>query len=527
MWTWKNVLYTKLLYKTEGVWYSARLLSANICQYIVAFWLIGGGLTLSTNIKEDYSKENVTAKVGILIDDVFAQVDNETIAAAFGTNVTSVVGEWGFESSGVDCSGTEGKAVFDQNCKKNPNTGQAECTIAGDVDPKTLLCGFASSGAAAELSYDEQLALLEGVGLNVDVINQTAYNSVQLAANQAVESLYPASESMVMVPILIGVLVAFLVAINLASEFIPSVTSTILKLRCGLIPLRGSPKLRDYRVAPESVAVLTGSLFWGALASSVLTGGVIGLIAFFFMWQATAIFAQQFLAIVIGILVISLLRLVILITLRTNFFVGFYRKRPAAANFSILALEWSSFALSTGFIFVRMIKLFFISVFSIGRIDAPLLAPGVGKYRNPHCVFMLMHITYILPFVGKLGPLELDNYPTIFMRDILAHEAHRHPVRAEIESTVWTPDYLVFSLSMIYAYLSSSFDCFSTWSCLVQCIFTRSGMGSTLEMQRVRVGDFCLSMRSCHGYMATVYHRGHRSPRTQKHYPSSVRTGQP
>jgi hypothetical protein len=153
------------------------------------------------------------------------------------------------------------------------------------------------------------------------------------------------------------------------------------------------------------------------------------------MWQATSIFAQQFLAILIGIIVISLLRLVILITLRTNFFVGFYRKRPAAANFSILALEWSSFALSSGFIFVRMIKLFFISVFSIGRIDTPLLAPGVGKYRNSHCLFMLMHPTYILLFVGKLGPLDLDNYPTIFMRDILAHEAHRHPVRANIVST--------------------------------------------------------------------------------------------
>jgi hypothetical protein len=290
-WTWKNVLYT--IQKTEGVWCSARLLSANFCRGIVAYWIIGCGIVLSTTVKEDYSKDNVTAKVGFLIDDVFAHVDKETIAA------------------------------------------------------------------------------------------------VHTAANQALESLYPASESMVMVPILVGVLVAFLVAMNLAREFIPNVISTILKLRCGLIPLRGNPLLRDYRVAPESVAILTGSLFWGALASSVFTGGMIGLIVFFFMWQATAIFAQQFLAIVIGILVITLLRLAILTTLRTNFFVGFYRKRPAAANFSILALEWSSFALGTGFIFVRMIKLFFISVFSIGRIDAPLLAPGVGKLSELCFVFVL------------------------------------------------------------------------------------------------------------------------------------------
>jgi hypothetical protein len=439
-WTIKN-FFSKVLYKTEGVWYSARLVSANICQYTVALYMLFGGITLSTKIKEDYSKENVTAKVDFLIDKMFAQVDNDTIAEVFGTNVTSVVGEWAFEQKAfgnLNCSqsGT-GEAAFNHYCETNKETNEAQCNVQGNVNAinPNLLCGFGAPGAAGNLTYEEQLALLKGVGLDVDVINNTAYNSLQLAANEAVESLYPASESMVMVPILIGVLAAFLVAIHLASEFIPSVTSTILKLRCGLIPLRGSPKLRDYRVAPESVAVLTGSLFWGALASSVLMGGVIGLIAFFFMWQATAIFAQQFLAILIGILVISLLRLVILITLRTNFFVGFYRKRPAAANFSILALEWSSFALSSGFIFVRMIKLFFISVFSIGRIDTPLLAPGVGKYRNSHCLFMLMHPIYILPFAGKLGPLDLDNYPTIFMRDILAHEAHRHPVRAKIVST--------------------------------------------------------------------------------------------
>jgi hypothetical protein len=368
MWTWKNILYTKLLYQNEGVCLSARILSANICQFIVACWLVVGGYTLSTNIREDYNKENVTATVHFLIDEVFSQVDERTIAAV----------------------------------------------------------------------NDERLASLEGVGLDADVINRTVYNLVQLAANEAVESLYPASESMVMVPILIGVLAAVLAAIHLTIEFRPSVTSTILKLRCGLIPLRGSPNLRDYRVAPESVAVLTGSLFWGALASSVLTGGVIGLIAFFFMWQATAIFAQQFLAIVIGLLVISVLQLVISITLRTKFFVGFYRKRPAAANLSILALEWSSFPTSSSFIFARMIQLFFISLFSIGRIDTPLLAPGVGKYSNSYCVVILMHLTYMFALLGKLGPLHLDDYPTIFMRDILAHEAHRHPVRANIMSTIWT-----------------------------------------------------------------------------------------
>jgi hypothetical protein len=84
---------------------------------------------------------------------------------------------------------------------------------------------------------------------------------------------------------------------------------------------------------------------------------------------------------------------------------GFYRKRPLAANLSALALECANFALSAGFVFLRMVKLLFTAAVFIGRIDTPFLAPGVGR----------------------VGCLELDYYPYIYRKDILASEAHRHP----------------------------------------------------------------------------------------------------
>ena len=52
-----------------------------------------------------------------------------------------------------------------------------------------------------------------------------------------------------------------------------------------------------------------------------------------------------------------------------------------------------------------MCKLLLTAALYVGRIDTPFLAPGVGR----------------------LGDLELDGYPVIFMKDILSHEAHRHP----------------------------------------------------------------------------------------------------
>jgi len=115
------------------------------------------------------------------------------------------------------------------------------------------------------------------------------------------------------------------------------------------------------------------------VASSLITGAVWGLIVFFFLWQATAFFASRILAVAIGVLVITLIRLVALISLRVKYFEGFYRTHPKEANLATLALEWSSFALSSGFIFIRTVKLLFVAGFSIGRIDKPLLAPGIGK----------------------------------------------------------------------------------------------------------------------------------------------------
>lgn len=82
-----------------------------------------------------------------------------------------------------------------------------------------------------------------------------------------------------------------------------------------------------------------------------------------------------------------------------------YRQRPFSANLALLALEWANFPLSVAFILTRMIKLVIAACLFIGRIDTPFLAARVGQ----------------------LGGFELDNYPTVFMKDLLQHEAHRHP----------------------------------------------------------------------------------------------------
>ena len=71
----------------------------------------------------------------------------------------------------------------------------------------------------------------------------------------------------------------------------------------------------------------------------------------------------------------------------------------------MMALEWANYIFSTLVILIRMVKLIVVAVAYIGKIDRPLLAKGVGQ----------------------IASVELDPYPTIHTRDLLAHDAHRHP----------------------------------------------------------------------------------------------------
>lgn len=54
---------------------------------------------------------------------------------------------------------------------------------------------------------------------------------------------------------------------------------------------------------------------------------------------------------------------------------------------------------------MRIVKLFLITIFYLGRYDTPILAQGVGE----------------------IGPIKLDAFPFIFRQDLLALDAHRHP----------------------------------------------------------------------------------------------------
>jgi hypothetical protein len=126
-----------------------------------------------------------------------------------------------------------------------------------------------------------------------------------------------------------------------------------------------------------------------------------------------AIFASQYgediavsiVSPIAGFALILVIKIIVLILLRNLFFKNFYRKKPAAANLFFLIMEVWNVALSVGYIIMRVIKIILISLFYIARFDEPFLAPGVGR----------------------IGAIELDGFSLCFRKDLLLHEAHRHP----------------------------------------------------------------------------------------------------
>ena len=84
---------------------------------------------------------------------------------------------------------------------------------------------------------------------------------------------------------------------------------------------------------------------------------------------------------------------------------GYYRTSVGLTNFVGVILESWNLGLTSSYMLLRTFKLLIAASLFIGRVDIPFLS-------KPACY---------------LGPVELDPYPLMFRKDILSHEAHRHP----------------------------------------------------------------------------------------------------
>ena len=371
------------MFARDGIWLPARMVASNIAQYIVAIYILFAGLALTERVSTEYDKDWAKRQANDFINKTFGTESNEEAADALVENVTSIVSQYmtAREASGTDFGCSVSSASAEEIIGTYCSSG--EILVCDTSAPVNYLCPLLNEEQASGLNPEVKQALLSGSGFDETLLKQVARDAMQQAADDSVDTLYPAEKYMILAPMYIGTIIAFIMAFSLALIYIPSVTTTILRLRTGAIATLRNKEFNRYRRAADQVAVLTGSIFWGSLASELyscwfnlwlhcflfcklaavtgaggsLTDSILHILSHasaFQVWQATAYYAQRLVALIIGILCATLVRLVIVITCRCLQYKSFYRERPGAANLSMLALEWANLAVSAGFVLIRV-----------------------------------------------------------------------------------------------------------------------------------------------------------------------------
>jgi hypothetical protein len=199
--------------------------------------------------------------------------------------------------------------------------------------------------------------------------------------------------------------VAVTVYLILILIYIPSTVKTILKYRCGQLRALGDPMFSEARDHPDMTYMNAANAISGALASSLLFFFLVGLTIFLFVWHFSRGLMLVILAWTVGLTITVTFKSVMTGFCRKQYFRAFYRVSTNKSNLAALALECWFIGIGGIVLAVcRVTQFLLASAFWVGRIDEPFLAENVA----------------LLGF-------KFDYVPLSYIKELLVHEAHRHP----------------------------------------------------------------------------------------------------
>jgi hypothetical protein len=178
----------------------------------------------------------------------------------------------------------------------------------------------------------------------------------------------------------LGATAGFFTAVYMTIVFMPTIVSTTLKFRRGVIPSMRSWAFLRYRFALDQVTLMYGGMFWGVIVSAIAVAMIVGAFVFLLVWDTSSAFMLSLIGNYLGLGLVIVTKIIVLQLLRNKFFAAFYRRSPLAGNLVTVALECYSAAISVFFMVVRAVKILILGAMFIGRIDTPLFADGVGMF---------------------------------------------------------------------------------------------------------------------------------------------------
>jgi len=441
VWSWKQFISGSLVFK-EGIWIHTRMLAANFSQIlIIVITVYTGILILEIVIKEFDETSTIYSTFPEDLDKNYTLIFDYENCTYPEYNSTSR----GFAICPFDCSNTCQFVAVDDDLKEayceyfNTSTealstyGFATCpdivypypssvySYAKGVN-ETDYCGGALSACSLLQNDTDGTYALCLVGINNMFLpfsfSGTSCENIpqiqKLMKDKPAEKIAKLIEKiaswvpkpwMLRLSFGIGIASAVLAGTYNAAVCVPSIITTTLQFRTGVLPSLRDENFKLYRVNMLKTTSIIGSSLWGAVFLSLLKMLFIIPPLFLLFWQVTSRHVLKLSSLLLGIVVSMGFKIIVTAKLSSYSYAAFYRKRPVLSNVVNVAFECWHLALAFGSVIARVGTLLFITFCYIGRIDQPFLAKGIGM----------------------LGSINLDNLPSVFRTDLLSVDAHRHP----------------------------------------------------------------------------------------------------